>query len=58
MDSLRWTVRIKKSAKKELADIDDRGARNTIFQKIAELGNDPFPHGCRKLEGRQNTWRI
>lgn len=33
-------------------------ARTRIEAAIAELGNDPRPHGCVKLTGHENTWRV
>ena len=58
MDNLQWTVRIKKSAKKELAEICDRDTKKAIAERIVELENEAFPHGCRKIEGRKDTWRL
>ena len=52
-----YTLVITPSAQKELDRIDD-----TIFDridgKILALAEDPRPHGCRKLRGYRNQWRI
>lgn len=58
MSDLYWTVQFRKSAKKELAEIADNTARTVVARKIAELETNAFPQGCKKINGRNNTWRI
>lgn len=53
-----WTIQFRKSAKKELADISDSNIRKAVAVRIARLEINAFPPGCRKIEGRNNTWRI
>jgi mRNA interferase RelE/StbE len=53
----KYSVEIKASAQKELDALDDvRFAR--IDAKIVALADDPQPHGCKKLKGFKDTWRI
>lgn len=33
-------------------------ARDRILNAIADLGEDPRPHGVTKLAGEQTAWRI
>lgn len=35
-----------------------RPARDRILDAIEDLGEDPRPHGVKKLSGEQNAWRI
>jgi mRNA interferase RelE/StbE len=52
-----YLVRFNRSAEKEL-DSFDAGLVRRIFSKIEALGNEPRPHGCRKLHGEKYMWRI
>lgn len=35
-----------------------RPARDRILDAIEDLGEDPRPHGVKKLSGEQTAWRI
>ncbi len=35
-----------------------RPARDRVLDAIEGLGEDPRPHGSRKLAGEQTAWRI
>lgn len=35
-----------------------RPARDTVLDAIEDLGEDPRPHGVRKLSGELTAWRI
>lgn len=35
-----------------------RPARDRVLDAIEELGEDPRPHGAKKLVGEQMAWRI
>lgn len=35
-----------------------RPARDRVLDAIAELRDDPRPHGAKKLVGEQTAWRI
>lgn len=46
-----------RSARKELEKINIDDARK-ILNKIESMGKNPRPHGCEKLKGGENLWRI
>ena len=35
-----------------------RPARDRVLDAIEDLGEDPRPHGAKKLVGEQTAWRI
>lgn len=35
-----------------------RPARDRVLDAIEDLGDDPRPHGVKKLRGEQTAWRI
>lgn len=35
-----------------------RSARDRVLDAIEDLGDDPRPHGAKKLVGEQTAWRI
>lgn len=35
-----------------------KSARDRILDAIEDLGEDPRPHGVKKLSGEQTAWRI
>ncbi|WP_291051871.1 type II toxin-antitoxin system RelE/ParE family toxin [Herbiconiux sp.] len=35
-----------------------RPARDRVLDAIDDLGDDPRPHGAKKLVGEQTAWRI
>lgn len=52
----KYTVSLSKRAQKQLDKLSDAVA-DPIFQAIEKLGDDPRPHGCKKLKGRKG-YRI
>jgi len=46
-----------RSARKELESINNNNAQK-ILKKIELLAITPRPHGCEKLKGGDNLWRI
>ena len=53
----RYYLEIKPSAAKELDALSDvLFAR--IDRKLIALAEDPRPHGCKKLKGHKDHWRI
>lgn len=52
-----YTIKIKKSAKKDLDALDDK-MYIRIDRNIQRLINDPFPSGVKKLRGAENEYRI
>ena len=59
-----YSLRIKRSAAKELGSIDSRKGRRRVVERIQALAVDPRPPGCQKLSGsdryrvRQGIYRI
>lgn len=60
----RYSVRIKKSARKELESIPKKPDRRRIISRIQGLADNPRPEGSQKLSGleryriRQGNYRI
>lgn len=60
----RYSLRIKKSARKELESIDTKADRQRIIKRIESLAENPRPPGSLKLSGleryriRQGHYRI
>ena len=60
----RYNIQIKPSAVREIESVPQKKARQRIVQRIRSLANDPRPHGCEKLSGkdryrvRQGDYRI
>jgi mRNA interferase RelE/StbE len=53
----RYSLRIKKSARKELESIATRADRQRIIKGIQSLADNPRPPGALKLSGRER-YRI
>ena len=53
----KYSVRIKKSARKELEAIVTKADRRRIIRRIESLANEPRPMGAIKLSGRER-YRI
>jgi mRNA interferase RelE/StbE len=54
---LRYEVRLSKRADRELALLE-QSTRSRIVGRLEELGDDPFPRGAIKLQGREGVYRI
>jgi mRNA interferase RelE/StbE len=60
----KYRILIKPSAVKEIEDIPLKKDRQRIVGRITKLSDDPRPHGCEKLSGRdryrlrQGRYRI
>lgn len=52
-----YEVIFARSARKELEKINLVDSRK-ILHKIESLVLNPRPHGCEKLKGGENLWRI
>jgi mRNA interferase RelE/StbE len=52
-----YSIRIKKSARKELAAIDTKAERQGIVKRIQSLATDPRSLGSTRLSG-QERYRI
>lgn len=53
-----YTVQILAPVVKTLEKIRDRKARERLSQAIDDLAENPRPHGCKKLEGHDDLYRI
>ena len=53
----RYSLRIKKSARKELESIPTKTDRRRIIRRIESLADNPRPQGALKLSGRER-YRI
>ena len=60
----KYSLRIKKSARKELESIATKADRRRVIKRIESLADDPRPRGALKLSGleryrvRQGRYRI
>ena len=53
-----YRLLVKASAAKEIEAIDSKADRRRIIDKIASLAATPRPHGCEKLAGFDDRFRI
>ena len=53
-----YSVILKPTAKRQIEAIDHRADRQRIVQCILRLADNPRPHGCDKLAGTKNTYRV
>jgi mRNA interferase RelE/StbE len=60
-----YSLRIKRSAAKEIEGIEPRKVRRQVVERVQALAANPRPRGCEKLAGvgeryrvRQGSWRI
>ena len=53
-----YSVIVQSTAKKQIEAIDHRADRQRIIKSIERLADNPRPHGCEKLAGMKNTYRI
>lgn len=54
---LKYTIVFARSAQKEFERLD-RVVSLRVLAKIEGLADSPRPHGCCKLQGENNYWRI
>ena len=54
---MNYTVRLKRSAEKELEDLPDN-IHNRIVKRLLALEQNPRPRGTRKLRGRAEEYRL
>ena len=52
-----YNVVFARSARRELEGLDASVARR-IIARVGVLTTDPRPHGCVKLQGAADLWRI
>jgi mRNA interferase RelE/StbE len=53
-----YRLQIKASAGRELERLGSKSDRRRIVERIQALANDPRPHGCEKLAGYDDRFRI
>lgn len=53
----KYSVRLKKSEEKFLFSLDT-ATQKAITAKLISLADNPYPPGCRKIQGIKDTWRI
>jgi mRNA interferase RelE/StbE len=53
-----YSVFIKRSAGRELKAVGQRKDRDRIILRIRSLASEPRPHGCEKLSGRLDLYRV
>jgi mRNA interferase RelE/StbE len=53
-----YRLLIKASAGKELERLGTKSDRLRMVERIQVLANNPRPHGCEKLAGYTNRFRI
>ena len=54
----RWTIEFSREGRKDYDAIRDVRLVKRIRAAIHALADVPRPPGCRKLEGRQDEWRV
>lgn len=54
----RYEIVYEPSARKDLRAILDWRVRNALEAAIAGLMDNPRPHGCIKLSGKTDEWRV
>ena len=54
----RYSLRIKRSAAKELEAVSRKSDRQRIVHRIEALAGDPRPSGSEKLAGYNDRYRI
>ncbi len=54
---MNYTVRLKRSAEKELEDLPDHVHTRTV-ERLLALEQNPRPRGVRKLRGRAEEYRL
>ncbi len=54
---MAYTLQFKPAALRQLEKLP-RDVQRRIAAKVERLRDDPFPAGCKKLEGIVDAWRI
>ncbi len=54
----RYRVLVKPSAVKEIEAVGQKRDRQRIVARIHSLAETPRPHGCEKLAGRLDRYRV
>ena len=54
---MSWAISYRSSVERDVARLPQQ-IRVTALRKIAELAENPFPAGCKKLKGSENRYRL
>jgi len=54
---MAYTVIVLRPARKALEELDDTTYRR-VQSAIDQLSENPRPHGCEKMAGEKDHWRI
>ncbi len=54
---MSYRVELTAAAARQVRELP-RLARDRVLDAIEDLGDDPRPHGAKKLVGEQTAWRI
>jgi len=54
----RYRVELTNTSERALDHIRDKKLLKRLATAIDELAVNPRPHGCKKLAGHENLWRI
>ena len=54
---MRYTLEVARSAEREIHRLPG-DIKSRVMRAIAGLETQPRPHGCRKLVGSDDLWRI
>ena len=54
----RYSVRVLRSAAKEIESISTKKERQAIIRRIESLAVDPRGMGCEKMAGREDRYRV
>ena len=52
-----YALEFRRSARKELESLPD-AVLARVWERVEALADDPRPHGCKKLRGANDLWRI
>ena len=53
-----YRIRVKRSAAKEIEQIEPISVRRKVIERIRSLSADPRPRGCEKLSGKLGRYRV
>ena len=52
---MKWSLKAKRSVEREIGDLPDEELRGEALTKIANLADDPFPSGAKKLRNASGS---
>jgi mRNA interferase RelE/StbE len=54
---MSWVISYRSSVEGDLARLPQQ-VRALMLKKVVELGDNPYPPGCKKLKGAENRYRL